>query len=501
MRISELSNPYGATGARPTASEIVDRPWRMLTGGAATEAASGDTMDVINPADETVVTRIPLGGAADVDAAVEAALTAAPAWAATSVADRARVLVALAEAIEAHGEELAWTDTIDNGSPIGVMRGDFRAAVAQLRYFAGLALQLRGQTIPMADHDALDYTLRDPFGVVGRIVPWNHPLLFAAARIAAPLLAGNTVVLKPAEATSLSALRLGELAAGLVPPGVLNIVPGIGPDAGERLVTHPDVPRIAFTGSSTTGRRVQARAASAAVKTVTLELGGKNPLIVFADADVHAAVDGAVAGMNFTWQGQSCGSTSRLLVHSSLYEDVVTEVGRRMDAMRLGDPADPATDIGPLVSAEHYRKVTSYIRAGLSDPALRLVAGGSALHRPGYYVRPTLFSAPAGPTGPLFQEEIFGPVLVAAPFDSYDQAITEANALPYGLTASVWTTGLHTAMAAARDLRAGYVWVNASSAHVPGAAFGGVRNSGVGREEGMEELESYTQPKNVFVRF
>ncbi|MFI2300281.1 aldehyde dehydrogenase family protein [Actinacidiphila glaucinigra] len=501
MRISELSNPYGATGARPTESEIVDRPWRMLVGGAATEAASGDTMDVINPADETVVTRIPLGGAADVDAAVEAALTAAPAWAATSVADRARVLVALAEAIEAHGEELAWTDTIDNGSPIGVMRGDFRAAVAQLRYFAGLALQLRGQTIPMADHDALDYTLRDPFGVVGRIVPWNHPLLFAAARIAAPLLAGNTVVLKPAEATSLSALRLGELAAGVVPPGVLNIVPGIGPDAGERLVTHPDVPRIAFTGSTTTGRRVQARAASAAVKTVTLELGGKNPLIVFADADVHAAVDGAVAGMNFTWQGQSCGSTSRLLVHSSLYEDVVTEVGRRMDAMRLGDPADPATDIGPLVSAEHYRKVTSYIRAGLSDPALRLVAGGSALHRPGYYVRPTLFSAPAGSTGPLFQEEIFGPVLVAAPFDSYDQAITEANALPYGLTASVWTTGLHTALAAARDLRAGYVWVNGSSAHVPGAAFGGVRNSGVGREEGMEELESYTQPKNVYVRF
>ncbi|MFF7216867.1 aldehyde dehydrogenase family protein [Streptomyces sp. NPDC008238] len=501
MRISELSNPYGATGARPTAGEIVDRPWRMLIGGAATEAATGATLDVVNPADETVVTRVPLGGAEDVDAAVEAALRAAPGWAATSVTDRARVLAALADAVETHGEELAWTDTFDNGTPIGVMRADFRAAVAQLRYFAGLALQLRGETVPMADHDSLDYTLRDPFGVVGRIIPWNHPLLFAAARIAAPLLAGNTVVLKPAEATPLSALRLGELAAGIVPPGVLNVVPGLGPEAGERLVTHPDVPRIAFTGSSATGRRVQARAASGAVKTVTLELGGKNPLIVFADADVHAAVDGAMAGMNFTWQGQSCGSTSRLLVHRSLYEAVVTEVGRRMDALRLGDPADPATDIGPLVSAEHYRKVTSYIRAGLSDPALRLVAGGSALHRPGYYVRPTLFAAPAGPSGPLFQEEIFGPVLVAAPFDSYDQAIAEANALPYGLTASVWTTDLHTALAAARDLRAGYVWVNASSSHLPGAAFGGVKNSGVGREEGMQELESYTQPKNVYVRF
>ncbi|MDX2817189.1 aldehyde dehydrogenase family protein [Streptomyces sp. PA03-5A] len=501
MRTSELSNPYGATGARPTAGEIVDRPWHMLIGGEATDAASGQTLDVVNPADETVVTRIPLGGVTDVDDAVEAARTAAPAWGATSVTDRARVLVALAEAIEEHGEELAWIDTMDNGSPVAVMRGDFRVAAAQLRYFAGLALQLRGETVPMADHDALDYTLRDPFGVVGRIIPWNHPLMFAAARIAAPLLAGNTVVLKPAEATSLSALRLGELAAGLVPPGVLNIVPGLGSVAGERLVTHPDVPRIAFTGSSTTGRRVEARAASAAVKTVTLELGGKNPLVVFADADVHAAVDGAMAGMNFTWQGQSCGSTSRLLVHRSLYERVVKEVGRRMDAMRLGDPADPTTDIGPLVSEEHYRKVTSYIRAGLSDPALRLVAGGSAPHRPGYYVRPTLFAAHAGPSGPLFREEIFGPVLVAAPFDAYDQAIAEANALPYGLTASVWTTDLHTAMAAARDLRAGYVWINASSAHIPGTAFGGVKNSGVGREEGIEELESYTQPKNVYVRF
>ncbi|MFJ4467135.1 aldehyde dehydrogenase family protein [Streptomyces sp. NPDC089424] len=501
MSTSKLSTVQSAYGARPAVREIVDRPWHMLIGGRMTDAASGDTLDVVNPADETVVARIPLGGATDIDAAVDAARTAAPAWGATSIVDRARVLTELAGAIEAHGEELAWTDTIDNGTPVRVMRNDFRVAVAQLRYFAGLALQLGGETIPMADHDALDFTLRDPFGVVGRIIPWNHPLMFAAARIAAPLLAGNTVVLKPAEATSLSALRLGELAAEIVPPGVLNIVPGLGSVAGEQLVTHPDVPRIAFTGSSVTGRRVQARAASAAVKTVSLELGGKNPLIVFADADVHAAVDGAMAGMNFTWQGQSCGSTSRLLVHRSLYHHVVSEVGRRMDAMRLGDPAEPATDIGPLVSADHYAKVTSYLRTGLSDPALDLVAGGTTPHRPGYYVRPTLFSAPSGPAGPLFREEIFGPVLVAAPFDSYEEAVAQANALPYGLTASVWTTSLHTAMAAARDLRTGYVWVNASSSHLPGAPFGGVKNSGVGREEGIEELKGYTQPKNVYVRF
>ncbi|MDX3072744.1 aldehyde dehydrogenase family protein [Streptomyces sp. NPDC088354] len=501
MHTSWLAHPQGTLAARPRTREIVDRPWHMLIGGELTDAVAGGTLDVVNPADETVAARMPLGGCADVDAAVGAARDAAPSWAATSIADRAAVLTRLAEAVEAHGEELAWIDTIDNGSPIGVMRNDFRVAVAQLRYFAGLALQLRGETIPLAAHDALDYTLRDPFGVVGRIVPWNHPLMFAAARIAAPLLAGNTVVLKPAEVTSLSALRLGEIAARIVPPGVLNIVAGLGSVAGERLVTHPDVPRIAFTGSSVTGRRVQARAASAAVKTVTLELGGKNPIIVFHDADVPAAIDGVMAGMNFTWQGQSCGSTSRLLVHQSLYERVVGEVGRRMDALRIGDPSESGTDIGPLVSAGHYSKVSSYIRAGLADPALDLVAGGTFPERPGYYVRPTLFSAPSGAGGPLFTDEIFGPVLVAAPFDTYEEAVSEANALPYGLTASVWTTSLRTALAAARDLRTGYVWVNSSSAHIPGTAFGGVKNSGVGREEGIEELEAYTQPKNVYVRF
>ncbi len=480
---------------------MIDRHWRMLVGGELTDAASGATLDVINPADETVVSQIPLGDAADVDAAVDAALAAAPGWAATSITDRARALTSLADAIEEHGEELAWIDTIDNGSPITVMRNDFRIAVDQLRYFAGLALQLRGETIPMANRNALDFTVRDPFGVVGRIIPWNHPLMFAAGRIAAPLLAGNTVVLKPAEATSVSALRLGELARDIVPAGVLNIVPGLGGVVGERLVTHPGVPRIAFTGSGTVGRRIQAQAAGVAVKTVTLELGGKNPLVIFEDADLDKAIDGAISGMNFTWQGQSCGSTSRMLVHRSVYDHVITEVGRRMNQMRLGDPTLTTTDVGPLVSETHYRKVTGYIQAGLSDPALELIAGGKIPGGPGYFVPPTLFSAPSGSAGPLFTEEIFGPVLVAAPFDTYEEAITEANASPYGLTASVWTTNLHTAMAAARDLQAGYLWVNASAAHLPGAAFGGVKNSGLGREESIEELQGYTQAKNVYLQF
>ncbi|MFB7270077.1 aldehyde dehydrogenase family protein [Streptomyces sp. NPDC056244] len=489
------------TGTIPGVDEIADRHWRMLIGGELTDAASGATLDVVNPADTSTIARFPQGDAADVDAAVDAARAAAPGWAAMSITDRARVLGDFADAIEANGEELAWIDTMDYGSPVTMMRNDVRIAVGQLRYFAGLALQLRGETIPMADRNAMDFTLRDPFGVVGRIVPFNHPLMFAAARIAAPLLAGNSVVLKPAEATSLSALRLGELAAAVVPDGVLNVVTGLGGVAGDRLVTHPDVPRIAFTGSDVVGRGIQARAASAAVKKVTLELGGKNPLIVFADADLDEAADSAVRGMNFTWQGQSCGSTSRLLVHRSVYDRVVGEVGRRMDRIRMGDPRLPDTEMGPLASANQYRKVTGYIRAGLADPALELITGGKIPDGPGFFVPPTLFSAPSGATGPLFSEEIFGPVLVAAPFDSYDEAIAQANALPYGLTAAVWTTSLRTAMAAARDLRTGYLWVNSSAAHLPGTAFGGVKNSGVGREEGIEELLEYTQPKNVYLRF
>jgi betaine-aldehyde dehydrogenase len=478
-----------------------DRPWRMLIGGELVTAQAGQTMPVIHPGDESVVARIPLGDASDVDSAVTAALTASPGWSKTLLSERAMVLASLADLVLAHGAELAWLDTLDNGSPIAVMRHDYQMAADQLRYFAGLAPQLRGQTLPAPHHNAIDFTLREPFGVVGRLIPFNHPLMFAASRIAAPLLAGNTVVLKPSELTSLSALRLGELAQNLVPPGVLNVVTGTGQTAGDALVAHPDVPRIAFTGSEATGRRILARAAaSPAVKTVTLELGGKNPLIVFPDADLPAAVDGALRGMNFRWQGQSCGSTSRLFVHRSVYPDFIADLAARMASLTIGDPLLETTDVGPLVSQAHYDRVRRYIDLGRSDPALDLVTGGTAVERPGYFVPPTLFTSET-PHGPLFTEEIFGPVLVAAPFDDYDHAIALANGVPVGLTASVWTTSLHTAMVAVRDLRAGYVWVNHSSEHIAGAPFGGVKNSGLGREESLEEVESYTQLKNVYISY
>ena len=479
-----------------------DRPWQMLIGGELLTGRTGATMPVVHPGDESVIAEIPLGSAGDVDDAVSAARAASGPWARVPIIERAAALAALAEAVQRHGDELAWIDTLDNGSPIGVMRNDYRLAVEQLRYFAGLALQLRGQTLPVPEHDAIDFTLADPFGVVGRLIPFNHPLMFAASRIAAPLLAGNCVVLKPSEQTSLSALRLGELARPILPAGVLNVVTGTGDVVGEHLVAHPDVPRIAFTGSEAVGRRILARAAaSPAVKTVTLELGGKNPLLVFADADVPAAVDGALRGMNFRWQGQSCGSTSRLFVQRRLFERFVAELADRMRSLKIGDPLLDSTDVGPLVSRAHYERVRRFIDQGLADPELELVTGGTADDRRGYFVPPTLFTAASGPHGPLFTEEIFGPVLVAAPFDDYEEAIALANSLPVGLTASVWTTSLHTAMAAARDLAAGYVWVNWSSEHIAGSSFGGVKNSGLGREESLQEIESYTQHKNVYLRF
>jgi acyl-CoA reductase-like NAD-dependent aldehyde dehydrogenase len=493
-------------GLREEAERAADRRWRMLIGGELVEAQGHATFESINPATDRPFTSFPCAEAGDVDDAVDAATRAAPTWAATSVHQRAETLRNLADAIERHGDELALLDTVDNGSPIAVMRGDYRLAVEHLRYYAGLALELKGESIPVEDRDAFDFTAPVPFGVVGRIVPFNHPFMFAASRIAAPLLAGNTVVLKPAEVTSLSALRLGELARDIVPSGVLNVVTGLGSVAGDRLVAHPDVPRIAFTGSEQVGLGIQRRAVDGGVKTVTLELGGKNPIIVFDDADLDAAVAGALRGMNFTWQGQSCGSTSRLYVHERVYDQFIDRLGARMAALRLGEPTDTSTDVGPVVSHAQYTKVSGYIEEGRTTPGLEMVTGGIAADMDGdlaggYFIRPTLFSGAGQEPGPMYREEIFGPVLVASSFSDYDEVIARANHLRLGLTASVWTRDLGTAMRAVRDIESGYVWVNWSSSHIPAAPFGGVKNSGIGREEGIGELQSFAQSKNVYIRF
>jgi betaine-aldehyde dehydrogenase len=478
------------------------KAWPILVDGEFRAARSGETIEVLNPATGEVVGTVPRGGAEDIDDAVAAARRAFETWRHTSPLERARCVLAFAELISEHAEELALLDVVENGSPIREMRGDAHNAAAQLRYFAGLALQLRGETIP-GDPARVNYTLMQPFGVVGRIVPFNHPLMFAAGKTVAPLIAGNTVVVKPSEHTSTSALRLAELASEALPPGVFNVVTGYGDEAGDALVIHRDVRRLAFTGSAEIGRAIQQRAATHVVKTVTLELGGKNPIVVFADADVDAAIDGALRGMAFTWQGQSCGSTSRLLVHRSMHDEFVARLGERMDALRCGPPEAETTDTGAIVHRRQYEKVLGYLQLG-RDEGARVVAGGGPPDDPelaaGMFVRPTLFDG-VRPDSRLAQEEIFGPVLAAMPFEHYDEALAIANSVSLGLTASVYTSDLATAHRFARDIEAGYVWVNDTQKHFPGAAYGGFKDSGVGREEGVEELISYAQIKNVNVNF
>lgn len=476
--------------------------YRMLVGGELRAARSGASIDAYNPATGELFARFPRGDAADVDDAVAAAQSAFRAWWATPPLDRAACLQRLAALIEEHAHELAMLDVTDNGSPIREMRKDAGIAAGQLRYFAGLALEQRGETIPVA-HGRLNYTLRHPFGVVGRIIPFNHPLMFFATKLAAPLIAGNTIVIKPSEHTSISALRLGELARDVFPPGVVNIVTGLGSEVGDALVTHPGVRRLAFTGSAAIGRSIQARAAAHVVKVVTLELGGKNPIVVFPDADLDRAVDGAMKGMNFTWQGQSCGSTSRLLVHHSVREQLVERLAQRMSAMRAGPPGEETTETGAIVHRRQYEKVLGYLDVAREE-GLRLVTGGRSPEGPdfaaGLFIEPTLYDdVPADSR--LLREEIFGPVLVVLPFSDYDEAVRISNEVAFGLTASVFTRDLATAHAYARDVEAGYVWVNDVSMHFPGTPYGGVKDSGVGREESLEELLSYTQTKNVNILF
>jgi acyl-CoA reductase-like NAD-dependent aldehyde dehydrogenase len=473
-----------------------------LVDGERVAAVSGATLDVINPSTNEVIGTIPRCDERDVEVAVAAAKRAAPGWRSTEPQQRAAALLAFADAIEARGEELSRLDSLDNGSPLHEMRNDIGLATSQIRYMAGLALEVRGRTMPETP-GRLHYTVHEPFGVAARIIAFNHPLMFAGTKIAAPLLAGNSVILKPSEFTSLSALAMAEDLRRLFPPGVVQVLTGLGAEVGEALVKHPGVPRIAFIGSAATGRRIQATAAGAGVKTVTLELGGKNPIVVFPDADLDLAVEGAIRGMNFTWQGQSCGSTSRLLVHRDCYDDFVARVGDRIAGMRPGLPLDPASDTGAIVSRQQLEKVLSYIEVGKSERA-RLVTGGERLTEgalaAGNFVSPALF-ADVDPYGRLATEEIFGPVLAAIPFAGYDEALAIANSVEYGLTASVFTRDLRIAIAFSRDVQAGYVWVNETARHFLGAPFGGVKNSGVGREEDLSEIESYTQLKSVNIRF
>jgi betaine-aldehyde dehydrogenase len=470
----------------------------MFIGGEWTQAVDGATLPSIDPSTEEVIGFIPAGGPADIDRAVAAASAAAPEWAAMPWPERARLLRVLAGLIRECAEELAQLDTADAGMPVFGSRGDVTSAAAEVEFFAGLGGEMKGDTLPTAPGQVA-LTAREPYGVVGRIVPFNHPFKFATGKSAAPLMAGNAVIVKPAEHTSLSALRLAALAEDILPPGVLNVVTGTGPACGAALVAHPGVPRVAFTGSVPTGRAVL-RAAAEHITHTTLELGGKNPMIVFPDVDPARAARGAVAGMNLRRSmGQSCQSNSRVLVHARVKDAFLAALLDLVAKLRVGDPRDESSDLGPLAFREHYDRVTGYVEAGLDDGATLLTGGGRPDDLPrGFYLQPTVFGD-VRPGMRIAQEEIFGPVVAVMDWEDEDQMLEVANGVEYGLTANVWTDDLSAAHRTARRLQAGLVWVNGEGRKPLGTPFGGFKHSGLGTEGSLEELLSYTRLKSVVI--
>lgn len=464
------------------------------------EPLSGAYRETINPANGCPIASVAHANSDDAEAAIALAHQAWLEWRATPSPKRQRMLREAASLLRKHANEFAMIDAINTGNPIAEMVGDAMVAADSLDYFAGLIPMLKGETIPIAE-ESLHYSVREPLGVVARIVAYNHPLMFAAGKIAAPLAAGNTVIVKPPEQAPLSCLRLAEVLKDVFPPGVLNILPG-GRECGQTLASHPLVKKVTLIGSVNTGRAIL-RSAADTIKPTLLELGGKNALIAFPDADIEALVPGIARGMNFTWAGQSCGSTSRVFLHDSIHDKVLQGVATYVRQKYVpGMPTDAATTMGPLISAQRRDEVMDFIASANREGA-RLIMGGKTPDTPelqgGYYIEPTIF-ADVTASMRIAQEEIFGPVMSVFRWKDEEELYDIVNGTNFGLTASIWTRALSTAHRAAKRVEAGYVWINQTSRHFLGVPFGGVKHSGLGREECLEELLEFTAIKSINVQ-
>jgi acyl-CoA reductase-like NAD-dependent aldehyde dehydrogenase len=485
---------------RPSTEQV--RHARMLIAGEWVDSTSGETLDVENPGKRERIADIPRGGAADVVRAVEAATRAFPTWSRMPPRERGRLLLRIAETLEARCEELARTIALETGNALRTQARPEAALASDIfRYFGGLAGELKGETIPLGEH-VLSYTRREPIGVVGAIIPWNAPVLLGALKIAPALCAGNTLVLKAAEDAPLSVLLMAAACQEFVPPGVVNVLTGLGEECGAALAQHPAVRKLSFTGSTEVGKLIMHAAADRIVP-VSLELGGKSPSIVYPDADEDWVVDGVIAGMRFTRQSQSCTAGSRLFLHADIFDNFLDRLRTKTQALKLGDPMDETTDVGAIINDKQFRKVCAYVDEGLKRKDTRLVFGGlppkdGPLSK-GYFAIPTVFAGGSNDWR-LAREEIFGPVLVAIPWRDEVEAIRMANDSHYGLAAYVWTHDIGSALRTAHAIESGWVQVNQGLGQQPGHSYGGYKQSGIGREFSLEGmLDSFTQRKNVTV--
>lgn len=474
-------------------------PRGLFIGGKWVAPAENKSFVSINPSNMEKIVDVPFATEPDVDHAVQAAKIGFREWARVPIKERARCLVRLAESIEKHADKLALMDALDSGNAIVGMRGDMKWTADSLRYFAGLITEIKGETFSQGPRH-LNLTRRQPYGVVAKINAFNHPFRFCAEKAAAPLAAGNCVVIKGSEQAPLSSLRLGELCEGIFPPGVVNIITGNGA-TGAALVRHPDVQRIGFVGSVPTGRAI-AREAASRLKRVSFELGGKNPIIIFADADPKKAATAAIKGMNMNRQGQSCSSTSRVFVHASLHKAVTEELVKQAEALPIGMPWLTESDVGPIVSERQFDRIMDFIASAKTEGAELLTGGGKPKNPAlahGLFIAPTVFDD-VTPSMRIGHEEIFGPVMSVLTWDDYEDMLAKANGVEYGLTAAIVTNDLTKAMETADRIEAGYVWINSNGRYL-GAPYGGWKQSGIGTEECFDELLSYTQVKNINLRW